>query len=211
MFELSVQVLDLASVKDTLATPPLPPPICLDPAGEHCVPSHIPASALGVNDVNPHSSRVCFLDPKTDPLDIPPEADLVVISDTTLDKAPSLQIATILNRENSPSRPSFGHCIIVANACTLAALQAMSRGDFTDMDKDAVANAESMSPLGAMLLKRYVATAERNGADKDTCDGIILQDDDYFRSLLAANLKDDNYFRDLHESNVVVASPSPPS
>eukprot|EP00961_Rhodomonas_salina_P248855 3363407-Rhodomonas_salina.2 len=64
-----------------------------------------------------------------------------------------------VNVEKS-TRPSFGHCLLAGHACVLASLQAVSKGDLKDFRKDAIANADAVTPLGAMLLRDFVLVEE---------------------------------------------------
>eukprot|EP00961_Rhodomonas_salina_P195542 2639908-Rhodomonas_salina.3 len=70
---------------------------------------------------------------------------------------PLLERSGALPRQNDVVvKPTLGHFLLAAHACTLAGLQAVYKGDLKDFKEDAIANADAVTPVGGMLLRDYV-------------------------------------------------------
>ena len=67
-------------------------------------------------------------------------------------------VAPVLKEE--PARPiakaSPSHILTAGHACALAAIQGAVKHDFTDFKEDATKNAESISPVGALVVRRHL-------------------------------------------------------
>ena len=84
----------------------------------------------------------------------------------------------------APCRPSPSHLFLAGNAVTLAALQGVARGDLKDVRKDAVANASSVTTVGAFILREYLMSDAAMQDDRESL--MVLE------SLLRTSLSDES-------------------
>ena len=81
-------------------------------------------------------------------------------------------------------RPSPAHLLLAGNACVLAAIQGVSKRDFDSFRKNARENAEAVTPLGALLLQKYVLQeVVRPCPDSEESDDTVLDNAGLLRML----------------------------
>ena len=70
---------------------------------------------------------------------------------------------SVANREArcKASRASPAHLVLATHAITLATMQGISKGDMTDLGDDAVLNAQSVTPVGAFIVRELLKEKER--------------------------------------------------
>jgi len=70
-----------------------------------------------------------------------------------------------------PCKASPAHVLLAGHALTLAAIQGAAKGHLRGFKEDAVANAEAVTPLGALVLRQHVLNNEVARGDAEGHDG----------------------------------------